>query len=271
MRLNIFILLLSGCALLIATGEAKAWGEDGHRIVGTEALSQLDPEALFAVVEILGGNTEAKVSEACNWPDVVRESAQWEWSAPQHYVNIPRNVDHYDRQRDCGDGMCVTAAIFRYANELTRENLPAERRWQAFAWLCHLVGDLHQPLHAGYKDDLGGNSVEVEYRGEENNLHQFWDRVVIQERLDRNARWVKPLSDPRWSTPPALWSPADVVSWTDESHALVCHSAYPPGRVIDQNFADQTWSIIRQQWQKASNRLAQILNATLGMGDVKPD
>jgi hypothetical protein len=38
--------------------------------------------------------------------------------------------------------------------------------------------------------------------------------------------------------------------------------------VINETFADQSWLIIRQQWQKASNRLARILNATLGEGDV---
>jgi hypothetical protein len=44
--------------------------------------------------------------------------------------------------------------------------------------------------------------------------------------------------------------------------------AYPPGRVIDTAFADRSWLIIRQQWQEASRRLAQILNAVLGESDV---
>jgi len=41
--------------------------------------------------------------------------------------------------------------------------------------------------------------------------------------------------------------------------------------MVDQQFADQAWVIIRQQWQKAANRLAQILNATLGAGEVQLD
>jgi hypothetical protein len=67
------------------------------------------------------------------------------------------------------------------------------------------------------------------------------------------------------------WNPDSVACWTDESHALVAATAYPPGFVIDESFADQTWLVIRQQWQKASNRLARILNATAGNGEVLTD
>jgi len=269
MRLNIFLLLFLCNAGLLLPQTASAWGEQGHRIVGVVALSHLDQRARTAVEEILGNGTDSAVGEACNWPDVVRETDQWEWSAPLHYVNIPRKKQHYDRQRDCRNGMCVTEAIGKYANELTRGDLDSERRWQAFAWLCHLVGDLHQPLHAGYKDDLGGNLLEIEYRGEPYNLHQFWDSVVIREQLGYGEQWIKPLTQCEWTSPPLIWKPADSIIWTDESHTLVSRSAYPPGRVIQQQFADQTWLIIRQQWQKASIRLAQILNATLGDGEVR--
>lgn len=269
MRLKAFLLFFLCNAPLLLPQTASAWGEQGHRIVGVLALTQLDQRARSAVENILGSGTDSAVGEACNWPDVVRETDDWEWSAPLHYVNIPRKAQHYDRQRDCRDGMCVTEAIVKYANELTREDLDSERRWQAYAWLCHLVGDLHQPLHAGYKDDLGGNLLEIEYRGESYNLHQFWDSVVIREQLGYGEQWIRPLTQRKWTSAPLIWMPAYTLDWTNESHTLVDRSAYPPGRVIQQQFADQTWLIIRQQWQKAAIRLAQILNATLGEGEVR--
>ena len=257
MRLQAFLLL----ALPVS---AFAWGTDGHRIVGVNALPLLDDSARAVVIEILGSDSEEAIGKACSWPDTVRETTQWEWSAPMHYVNIPHSAVHYDRQRDCANGMCVTEAIMKYANELSRPGLNDEQRWQAFAWLCHLVGDLHQPLHAGYRDNRGGNEVDVEYKGEPYNLHQFWDQVVIRERLGSGDSWTGPHPDSAWTRPPDNWNPKGVVSWTDESHALASKSAYPPGPVIDQPFADQSWLIIRQQWQKASWRLAQILNAVVG-------
>ena len=261
MRLQAFLLL----ALPVA---AFAWGTDGHRIVGVNALPLLDDSARAVVIEILGNDSDEAIGKACSWPDTVQKTTQWEWSAPMHYVNIPHSAVQYDRERDCANGMCVTEAIMKYANELSRPGLNDEQRWQAFAWLCHLVGDLHQPLHAGYRDDRGGNEVDVEYKGKSYNLHQFWDQVVIRERLGSGDSWTRPYPDSAWTRSPGIWNPKDVMSWTDESHALASKSAYPPGPVIDQPFADQSWLIIRQQWQKASWRLAQTLNAVVGEPDL---
>ena len=261
MRLQAFLLLALPAA-------AFAWDTDGHRVVGVDALPMLDSSAHAVVVEILGSDSDQAIEKACSWPDTVRETPQWEWSARLHYVNIPRSAQHYQRERDCAEGMCVTEAIIKYANELSRLELSAERRWQAFAWLCHLTGDLHQPLHAAYRDDRGGNEVEVEYRGKPYNLHQLWDSVVIDDRLGSADSWTRPYPDSSWSQVPATWSPQEVVSWTNESHALAGGYSYPPGRVIDEQFADQSWLIIRQQWQKASSRLARILNATVGEADL---
>ena len=271
MRSQAFSIYLVCIFSLISPLTASAWGAAGHRIIGVGALNLLDDSARAAVVEILGGDSDELIDAACSWPDTVRETPEWDWSAPLHYVNIPRSARHYDRERDCPDGMCATEAIVRYANQLTQPELSPEQRWQAFAWLCHLAGDLHQPLHAGYRDDLGGNTVEIEYRGETHNLHQFWDRVVIKDRLGAGDSWERPFKGSPWTASAGEWDPDSVACWTDESHALAEASAYPPGSVIDEYFADQTWLIIRQQWQKASNRLARILNAAVGNGEVLTD
>ena len=268
MRFRNFLILILCISGFVISETAFSWGEEGHRIIGVDALTLLDRRARIAVEKILSSGPEPAIGEACNWPDRVRKTSQWEWSAPLHYVNIPRKSLHYDRQRDCPDGLCVTEGITRYANELMRTELDSTRRWQAFAWVCHLVGDLHQPLHAGYKDDLGGNLVQIQYRREVGNLHQFWDRVVIKERLGTGDRWEKILGEPQWKSPAKSWNPRETAVWTDESHALVLSSAYPPDRVIHVEFADQTWLIIRKQWQKSSIRLAQVLNATLGDGKI---
>jgi hypothetical protein len=255
------------CGVLLACPvPSPAWGPEGHRIIGHTALSMVDEAALALVVDILGSDSPKTVGKACFWPDTVSKKPGWEWSAPQHYVNIPRDNRHYDRQRDCGDGICVTEAIGKYAKELSRPGLSSTERRQAFAWLCHLVGDLHQPLHAGYLDDRGGNNVNIEYKGKARNLHQFWDRALIRTRLGYGDSWVKPYGGSEWTIASQHWNPDHVSIWTDESHALVAASAYPEGSVIDEPFAEQSWLIIRQQWQKAAHRLALILNATIGEG-----
>ena len=259
---------LKAFSLLLLPGLSLAWGPEGHRVIGVNARNLLDDTAREVTADILGGDSDRLWDEACSWPDEVRDTPEWEWSSPQHYVNIPRSITHYERQRDCTDGLCVTEAIAKYANELSRTDLGAERRWQALAWLCHLVGDLHQPLHAGYADDRGANLVDIEYRDRPYDLHEFWDGVVIRERLGAGDAWERPYPAPEWTVAPDNWSPAEIACWTDESHALAGASAYPPGPVIDEPFADQSWLIVRQQWQKAAVRLAQILNAVAGEGRV---
>ena len=63
----------------------------------------------------------------------------------------------------------------------------------ALCWVLHLIGDIHQPLHAGsmfsetlFKEgDRGGNEVQTD----QDNLHARWDRALsnlgVQENLER--------------------------------------------------------------------------------------
>ena len=256
------------CGLIAALPQAAtAWGSESHRIIGERAYESLSEPTRAALRTILGTTEERATLEAidraCSWPDAVRSSPGWEWSGPLHYVNIPRGARAYDRQRDCPDGMCVTGAILKYAEQLSRPQLDTEHRWQAFAWVCHLVADLHQPLHAAYRDDRGGNRVTVEYRGQKYNLHAFWDGVLARERLAADPGGAHPgISDDR-PIPPQTWSPGDVVAWTEESHQLAAEAAYPEGHVVGTAFADRSWLVIRHQWEKAAIRLASILEATL--------
>lgn len=269
-----FLALVTVYAALTAL-PAQAWGQAGHALVGKAAVAQASPAARAAVLKILGIDSgdepgaalDAALEEACNWPDTLRASGKEPSTAPLHYVNLPRSDPHYDRQRDCPDGLCITEGILQFAAELSRPlQDPSEaarvRRWQAFAWLCHLVGDLHQPLHVAFRDDRGANRVEVRYRGEQYNLHQFWDDVLEKERMAAKPLGAADLVAPGCGSAKP-WEPADVVAWTDESHALALTASYPPGPKIDDAFADRSWVLVQKQWKKAARRLASILDVVL--------
>lgn len=265
-------LLLAGLAAAFLAPAATAWGPAGHRIVGTAAHAMLDPKARQEVDRILAfggqGHTVEALDNACNWPDEVRETTEWEWSSPLHYVNIPRSTAHYSAQRDCREGLCVTAAITRYANELAQPQLSLERRWQALAFICHFVGDVHQPLHAGFRDDRGGNQVDIEYGGQEWNLHHFWDSVVAAEKLESEPGMVADIVKNGRPELANSWSPLEAADWTEQSHALAVEAAYPEDKEISPEFAEQAWQIIQAQWLNASLRLALVLNAVLGEGKI---
>jgi len=46
-------------------------------------------------------------------------------------------------------------------------------------YVVHLVADVHQPLHAGFADDRGGNRFQVQSLGRGTNLHAVWDVDLV--------------------------------------------------------------------------------------------
>src|SRR5262245_10935100 len=66
-----------------------------------------------------------------------------------------------------------------------------QRKAVPLAWLFHLVGDIHQPLHTTQlftvdypKGDRGGNEicVRVTEAGQPIDLHRFWDGVITSSQ-----------------------------------------------------------------------------------------
>jgi len=254
---------------------AFAWGSDGHTAIGILAVNQLQPDALRELGNVLKPLTKPAVKEACNWPDVILETEAWVWSAPLHYINVPRGDEVYTQSRDCPRRhdhldhqgrpaqICATEGIKHYANVLADRQASGEQRRQAFAWLCHLVGDLHQPLHAGFADDRGGNDFEITFKREQINLHGFWDFELINENAGNWPYLVGILSPFPAVKADANWSPDMVNDWTNESHQLAKQKAYPETKNIDENYQKRSWELVQQQIITAASRLALIINTEL--------
>jgi hypothetical protein len=76
-------------------------------------------------------------------------------------------------------------------DKIIRGDASAQDKAIAIAWLEHLIGDLHQPLHTtgrvlgdnDTKGDQGGNLFSLTPKGtsrDKLNLHSFWDSVIRQ-------------------------------------------------------------------------------------------
>ena len=163
--------------------------------------------------------------------------------------------------------MCNTEAIKISAKELANPKAGKEQRWQAFAWLCHLVGDIHQPLHAGFGDDRGGNDFVVIFNDEETNLHTFWDHELISLQADGAQSLFQLLHESPVIPVTASWSPGLVNDWTNESHALAEQKVYPTSAQIDDAYVRQSWGIAHQQLRTAASRLALMINSELQNSD----
>jgi hypothetical protein len=144
--------LVLGLMACLATSNAMAWGTDGHQVIALIAQSQLTPKALAEVERLLALEPGETLVSVSTWADEHRNPTSAAW----HYVNFPSDGCTYDAQRDCPDGKCVVDAINRQLDVLT-SSAPDDKRLNALKYLVHFVGDVHQPLHAGYYDDKGGN------------------------------------------------------------------------------------------------------------------
>jgi len=158
--------------------QSNAWGVLGHRIIGQIADSYLTKKARKAVEAILGNETLAMGS---NWPDFIRSDPAYKYLSNWHYVNIKQGMT----QQQVVDLLEKDTATNAYTKinwlktELKRKDIPVTDKQMYLRLLVHLVGDIHQPLHVGRPDDLGGNKIKVLWFNDPRNLHQIWDEVLV--------------------------------------------------------------------------------------------
>ena len=172
-------------AALLSGQAAHAWGAEGHRLIAELAQEQLSPEARAKVQALLDEEPGATLPSIATWADEVRSPSTAAW----HYTNFDRELGcRYDAARNCPDGHCVVGAIERQLQVLGSDR-PSDERLKALKWVVHLVGDAHQPLHAGLAGDKGGNLYQIQAYGRGGNLHSLWDSGLIRNWSGGPAAW----------------------------------------------------------------------------------
>ena len=146
-------------------------------------------------------------------------------------------------------------------------------------FVLHLVGDLHQPLHAADNHDAGGNRKRVVADGfQPGNLHNFWD-VQFVERLGTDPRQaagaiVAGISDEQRRA----WSQGSAADWVMESFEVARNDAYAllpqPGArgvyLLDDRYVDAAVQDVRLQLSRAGVRLAAASVEKRWFGRDKP-
>jgi hypothetical protein len=180
-------------ALLLAASPAAAWWEYGHETVARIAYEKARPDTQVAIRRLLAkgallGTPECSVKTvelASYWADCIKPLGdRFSYAGPWHYQNVDV-CGEFDLKAACKDGNCVSAQIERNARLLADRKLPERERVKALAFLLHLMGDLAQPMHAGDRDDLGGNRVSTAYGLVEGrtNLHSMWDGYIAERSI----------------------------------------------------------------------------------------
>jgi hypothetical protein len=302
-----WMIIISACLVMLP--QALAWGPVGHAVIGELAevyILQQDQglqrllarfhDAPQQVQQALLHTELPAPGEVlrllANWPDIhKREPGMLSHDTQRHYVNLPHDA-LYDRSRHCPEGLCSIETLLEQRAILADPRASLGQRAVALAWVTHLVGDMHQPLHAGKAEDRGGNLFCVAWMGESSklvrlngeqhcsgeNLHALWDGAIIAVMAEFShaneaaayARQLQPyLQLVQASEPPltaqssAEWR-AIVERWHTETQALILlDDIYPNGHSAGRGYAQRHYDTIRLQLLRAAVRLAALLHLTL--------
>lgn len=267
--------------LLLAAPLAFGWAGLGHRMVGELAQRHLTPQALAEVQTLLAGEPDPTLAGVAMWADDLRNNdpPRFKATSKWHYINAQGGGCGFEVARDCPNGDCVVAAIERQRAILADRGQPLEARRDALKFLVHLVGDAHQPMHAGNRTDAGGNGYQISlatalepeaYARDKyvdgvmgTNLHSVWDYYVLGERGLSLPQYADRLDALPWPTAPELLSPP--LAWAKESCRLIdARGLYPESHKMDHRYPDAMRPLAEQRVRQAAYRLAALLNQTLG-------
>lgn len=234
-----------------------AWGAEGHRLIAEMAETRLTPATKANIARLLSLEPGATLASLSTWADAKRSRTTAAW----HYVNMPTAAHcHYVAERDCAGGACVVAAL----DEQTRilgSNVTDVEKLVALKYVVHLMGDIHQPMHAGGHEDKGGNKYQVQAFGRGSNLHKLWDSGMLDQwpggTVAIKAEWSS--LKPHASLNPNVQAIAE-----ESCKAVEMEKLYPPDHLVGEDYFRDHKGLLKQQLFLASERLAMVLNAAFG-------
>jgi hypothetical protein len=228
------------------------------------------------------------------WPDLVRDGKYAAYSHPSWHF-----ADHYWKAAAGGPVDVTTipagdsSSVERlgvFGKALKQTGLADSLKAVDLAWILHLVGDVHQPLHNSSrvtaqlpKGDRGGNSIKL---SQYMNLHSYWDDILDlvyeadkKDGLGKTAKKQhegQPAYIDNWATTIAAKHGKSVLpssepldgfdSWSRAGLALAEQHAYTgitsmkmPGAAYRTSVSD----IAQKSIAEGGYRLANLLNSVL--------
>lgn len=287
---------------------SPAWDLFGHHVVAAIAWERMAPETRQAAVSLLQkapadadlatllpprGRPDAVRErelflKAAAWADLVRDETlarrNERYDRPSwHYVNhfwkeTPGGPRILEERGTLGDLVTKLESLRESVSDPSR---PASQRAIDLAWILHLVGDVHQPLHASGRvtkrepeGDRGGNEFLLDERSR--NLHAFWDSILRRVRRQYHSEsyfgWVDRVAEEIVDAHPSTslreeLAETRVKEWSREGVALAMHDAYPDELrrdvAPDRRYRDRVFTIARRRVALAGHRLARFLDEGL--------
>lgn len=243
---------------LAFSSTALGWGQTGHRVTGAIAEQYLSPLSQAALADLLPSGS---LAQASTYADEMRSNPSEFWqktASPWHYVTVPEG-ESYNEVGAPPQGDAYSA-LTRFTNTLKRADASVEDKQLALRFIVHIIGDLHQPLHAGNGKDRGGNDINVRFFWQDSNLHRVWDSQMLAQRNLSYSEWTHWLT--ARITPQNIrdWATTDPDIWIAES-TKIRDTIYPAdanNMAYDYLYAHLPTA--KQRLQMAGIRIALYLN-----------
>ena len=248
---------LLSITLLVFYLSAFSWGKQGHLITGDIALIATKKAVQDSVNKYLAGT---KWGEAATWMDEIRSNHSFDYMKTWHYINVEKDKTYVktEEKNVINELEYIIDQLTNHRKELSPDGISMDLKI-----LFHLVGDMHQPLHVGYGEDKGGNTINVDFLGRPTNLHKVWDSEIIQEKQITTASLEELYKK---ITPAELEkiNKIDVVEWMNENRALLPSVYDFKNTTINQEYIDKNTDMIKKQLLYSGLRIAAILNKAFG-------
>ncbi|RDJ19630.1 phospholipase [Bosea caraganae] len=310
---NILAGLAATLWMIFAVTTAHAWWDAGHMQIAAAAYKSLSPQAKERVDVLLrlnpdyskwttGAPDEATARQwafvhAATWADDIKMRSYGYARDAATSATAGRNIGYADRdQHDywhykdlpfSPDGTpllppnpvdAVTQLRLMIAALPAASAASDDIRSYDLVWVLHIVGDVHQPLHAVARftrelpvGDRGGNSeMVIPATGETITLHAYWDRIFGGYFSPFGAVFEATAQDGigNLEANPELAKIGDPERWIEESAALAKTYAYAApvsngsnAVPLTREYETNARNIARSQAALAAARLANLLNA----------
>jgi hypothetical protein len=282
-------------ALWMVCAPVFAWGDQGHQVIGLIAEHYLEPAVRQRVRAMLAGDesglTTKDIAREATWADKYRDSdrdttkVRYNRTRNWHFMNLELDGANLDRacfgrpvlppgvEASSGPAEdCVLDKIDEFSAELENPETGARERLVALQFLLHLVGDLHQPLHAADDHDQGGNRKTASAPGiAANTLHHLWDVEFVARLGGGETEIAQRLIGAITPSQRAKWSAGKPEDWARETYSVAQSHAYgllpvpsTPGHYeLPAAYVTDAIAVTSEQLGKAGVRLALMLNQSL--------
>jgi hypothetical protein len=302
-------------ALSMCASSAFAWFDEGHMMVAAVAWQDLTDASRARVSALLKLNPyydrwianaapdqqdQIAFVTAATWPDAIKARGSGYKSdgdrppsgpgAAQnigyadklqhrywHFIDIPLSMDNTPLIQPVPPNAETQIPLFTAT--LRSATSSDDVKSYDLVWLEHLVGDVHQPLHATSRfsqdlpnGDQGGNLVVLPCphpcpRSQSNELHAFWDGI-LGSSSDPTVAIAAAAQLP--AAPAAAAAVTDETVWIQESFDAARQFAYAPPvgagagpYQLDANYKKNAFAEAQARVALAGARLANLINANL--------